>query len=91
MKKVINKRKIKKAKTLEKKLIHRKYRVCPFVKVTKDMKKPKQKKYNQVIRNILKNRKNIESTVGCFQLAVIKIPWYRKMARSFFGFFGYYE
>lgn len=35
----------------------------------------------------MKDAKTINS-VGCFQLAVIKLPWYKKAFRSFTGWLG---
>lgn len=85
MEKVINKRKIRTAKTLENRYIRRKYRVGKFVKVTKNNKKTKSIEKS-------KKDKKIGAVPGAFQLVVINIPWYKKAYRKLMGLLGlYYE
>lgn len=85
----VNKRKIKKAKTLESRMVHKKrYSVGPFVQVKKSKKREINKK--EKIHETLLKRKKITTTVNCFSLAVIKIPWYKKISRTFLSFFGHY-
>lgn len=87
--KKVNKRKIKIAKTLERRMVHKKkYSVGPFVQVKRGKKKENSKK--EKIHETLLKRKKITTTVNCFSLAVIKIPWYKKISRTFLGFFGHY-
>ncbi len=80
-----NKRKIKKATTLQGRHIHKKH-----VEVVNIEKNTMEK---EEIKKDTKNEENKSSmAVGQFQLVVIKIPWYKKLIRSFMGFlgFGYY-
>lgn len=91
MKKILNKRKIK---YIHGKFTHKKIKIHPFVQVKVNCKKnneKKQKKNKCAILDYLKckNRNKYKNDVGCFQLAVIKVPWYRKIAKSFFGFLGF--
>lgn len=72
MKKVINKRKIKYAKTLEKRMIRKKFRVGPFVQVTKESKKRRQKKTKLYIDKIRPKKQKIESTVRVLSVSYCK-------------------
>lgn len=58
------------------------FEVGPFVQV-----KPKK-------ANKKREKKNKEygavGEVGSFALAVIKVPWYKKLKRAIFGGYGYY-
>lgn len=63
MKKMINKRKINRAKTLEGRMVYKKFRVGPFVQVTKETMKKRQKKSKIYSTGILTKKPKIESTV----------------------------
>lgn len=76
MNKKQNKRKIKIAKTLEGRYIKKKYRVGKFIQVIPKNKKRKQEKLQKVQK----------TSVSCFALVVVKIPWYKRAWRAIFGF-----
>lgn len=59
-------------------ILENKFLVSPFVQV-----KPKKEKNKKE-----KNKKH--GTVGTFALAVVKVPWYKKLKRVIFGEYGYY-
>lgn len=75
MEEIINKRKIILYKTLENRYIHKKN-----IENKEVIKK-------ETIEEEKIEKKNI---IGPFQLVVIKLPWYKKLFRSFLGFLGYY-
>lgn len=81
MEETINKRKIKLNRAFEAK------------KRYKKIKKVKQKNIIEPIGPFVQvkvEKKKSKINVSPFQLVVVKIPWYRKVLRSFMGWFGYY-
>ena len=78
MEEIKNKRKIKEYKTIEKRYIHKKNAENIETQAEATNIEEKEKK---------EEKKN---TISPFQLVVIKLPWYKKVFRSFMNFLGYY-
>lgn len=86
-----NKRKICKAKTLQLTKAQKKITVGAFVQVNAErIRKAEIKKTKNSENEILTENKPKTNIVGQFQLVVIKLPWYKKIYRSFLGFLGLY-
>ena len=78
MKKYVNKRKIKSAKTLETRMVHKKFRVGPFVQVTKENRKARQKKTKLYVNGIRPKKSKIESTVRVLSISHCKSAMVQK-------------
>lgn len=78
MKKYVNKRKIKSAKTLERRMVHKKFRVGPFVQVTKETKKARQKKTKIYSNRIRPKKSKLESTVRVLSVSHCKSSMVQK-------------
>lgn len=83
MEEIVNKRKIKKSRTLEGRRVHKKTKQEVIEKVKKD-------EPIGAFVQVKKDEKDIIRKVSPFQLVVIKVPWYRKVMRSLMSLFGYY-
>ena len=78
MKKIINKRKIKSGRTLVKRMVRKKFRVGPFVQVTKKSKTRKQKKTKLYIDKIRTKKSKIENTVRVLSVSHCKSTMVQK-------------
>ena len=86
MEKIINKRRIKSFRSLENTYIHK-------ITKTDDLNRDKEEKVEIIQeekskKDILVEENNFTSTVGPFQLVVIKLPWYKRLSRSIKSFLG---
>ena len=73
-----NKRKINRCTSLNGTYIHKKMKEQYI-----------QNNESNIDEDLPKKEPIFSNPVGAFQLVVVKLPWYKKLFRSFMGFFGF--
>lgn len=87
-----NKRRIKNAKTLEARYVHKKTKINVQIAEENAIKveESTNKDNGENIVKIGQQTNKKPNVVGTFQLVVVKLPWYKKAWKSLIGFFGIY-